>query len=183
MVTGANVNSIYNDFNELYEYLRDNNQISFVSFIDENIKKTLILASASYFEKHIIEEIIEYSKKTKTPSSIIEFIWRKGLTRQYHTLFDWDSNNVNRFFRFFGNDFFKFISSELKNNPDFEESILAFLEIGRERNRMVHDDFGTYNIQKTAAEIINLHQKASNFSSKFFIYLEKFDAYKLNHNI
>jgi len=45
------------------------------------------------------------------------------------------------------------------------ESIKAFMEIGRERNLLVHSDYASYLINKTPEEIYTLYQKAHEFVS------------------
>lgn len=39
----------------------------------------------------------------------------------------------------------------------------AFMEIGRDRNRLVHEDFATFTLEKTAEEIHNHYQTALVF--------------------
>lgn len=50
-------------------------------------------------------------------------------------------------------------------SPGVERTTLvqAFLEIGRERNRIVHQDYGAISLEKTAEEIYALYQKAEQF--------------------
>jgi hypothetical protein len=45
------------------------------------------------------------------------------------------------------------------------ESVKAFMEIGRERNLLVHSDYANYLINKTPEEIYALYQEASRFVS------------------
>ena len=54
----------------------------------------------------------------------------------------------------------------VKEDGALEDSVKAFMEIGRERNRLVHDNFGAFTIEKSFKEIINLHEKAKFFPLK-----------------
>ena len=51
----------------------------------------------------------------------------------------------------------------VKENVDLANSIKAFLEIGRERNKMVHQNFAEIVIDKTAEEIYKLYQTSLLF--------------------
>lgn len=121
----------------------------------------LLLAAASYFEDLLIKELTQFIKKTATENELlVEFCKNKAISRQYHTYFDWDKNNANRFF---GDSFKKDMEKTIKDDDKLATNIQAFLEIGRERNRLVHQDFGTFTLEKTTDEIYQLYDKALYF--------------------
>ena len=91
------------------------------------------------------------------------FVQNKAVSRQYHTWFDWEKKNANKFFGLFGDSFKNHISEKVRTNNDLELSIQAFLEIGHERNRLVHSDFGSFSLEKTSEEIYTLYSKAKRF--------------------
>lgn len=70
---------------------------------------------------------------------------------------------ANSFFGLFGDIFSNFIKQEVRNSEQLSSSIKAFLEIGRERNRLVHQDFGTFSLEKTSDEIYLLYKDALVF--------------------
>ncbi|MDO4719877.1 MAG: HEPN domain-containing protein [Peptostreptococcaceae bacterium] len=91
-------------------------------------------------------------------------IRNKAIKRQYHTYFDWNqTNNINHFLGLFGRDFKNIIAKEIKDNSDLARQVQAFLEIGLERNKMVHQNFLDYNLEKTFDEIRELHEQATSF--------------------
>lgn len=160
------VQSLYNETKVLDDYLLENGEISLKNTVDSNLRKSILLSSASYFEKQIVDLIVRYTYKvTVGDEKLISFIQKKALSRQYHTLFTWDKNNCNSFYALFGEDFKLHFSNLIKEDQELDSSAKAFLEIGNERNRMVHQDFGQFTLEKTADEIIALHIKA-----KFFLY-------------
>ena len=53
-------------------------------------------------------------------------------------------------------------------------SILDFLEIGREKNRIVHEDFSSFFMEKTFEEINNLYLSAKIFVDWFPGVMEEF---------
>jgi hypothetical protein len=55
------------------------------------------------------------------------------------------------------------MKARVRQNEELERSVEAFMEIGRERNRLVHQDFGTFSMEKTAQEIFRLYRQALPF--------------------
>jgi len=150
--------------NTLLTYLKENNQITFHSEAENNFRKSLLLSSASFFEKEISGLVIEFAKfSTDNDERIVTLIKQKAVSRQYHTYFDWESNNANKFFAMFGETFKGIMVNKIKENEDFSNSIKAFLEIGNERNKMVHQNFAEIVIDKTADEIYKLYKSSLVF--------------------
>ena len=94
---------------------------------------------------------------------IEEFVNNKAISRQYHTLFQWESGNANSFFGLFGSDFKTYMKKKVKEDDVIADSIKAFLEVGNDRNRLVHQNFGAFTLDKDAKEIFELYQKARPF--------------------
>jgi len=92
-----------------------------------------------------------------------EFIKNKAITRQYHTYFHWDSRNANAFFGLFGESFKVFMKQKVDDDPNLDSAIKAFMSIGLERNRLVHQDFGNFVLEKTAADIYEQYRIALKF--------------------
>ena len=157
------VELLYRDTAELDKFLMSQNEVSLRIAADANLRKSLLLASASYFERQITELILDYARSCSLDARIVSFIEKKALSRQYHTLFTWDGKNCNSFLGLFGEDFKKAFSGRVSTNEKLEQSVKDFLEIGRERNRMVHQDFGQFSLEKTSEEICSLHQSAKIF--------------------
>jgi hypothetical protein len=65
---------------------------------------------------------------------------------------------------------------EKASNDDdkLARGIQAFLEIGRERNRLVHQNFGTFTLEKTTDEIYQLYESAIYFVEVLPKKLEQF---------
>ena len=64
--------------------------------------------------------------------------------------------NANSFFRAFGNNFQSFMAERVRSTAELEESIRAFLEIGKLRNQLVHENFADFQLDKTVNEIVEL---------------------------
>lgn len=143
----------------------NNNELSLRVFVDSNFRKSLLLASASHFEREVTELILECATSKTDDQKIIHFIKNKALSRQYHTLFNWEAKNCNSFLGLFGDDFKDHFVQIISSNNNLEKSVKDFLEIGRERNRLVHQNYATYSLEKTAREIYDLHTSAKYFLS------------------
>jgi hypothetical protein len=55
------------------------------------------------------------------------------------------------------------MKSRLKEDENLKASLDAFLEIGRLRNELVHQDYANYVLLKTSAEIFQLYETAIRF--------------------
>jgi hypothetical protein len=86
---------LYKEFQELIFYLDQGAQISFRNTAEENFRKALLLAAASYFEHCISDAVLEFANETSNGNELlVEFVKNKAISRQYHTFFDWDSGKV-----------------------------------------------------------------------------------------
>ena len=148
----------------LIYYLTDKKELSFTSEAENNFRKNILLSAASYFEKEVCDLLIEFAKSHSNNSElVISFIKAKGISRQYHTLFDWDKSNANKFFSLFGDTFKKRIEAKIESDDTLDKAVKAFLDIGRERNRLVHQNFGETILEKTASEIYDLYKESTKF--------------------
>jgi hypothetical protein len=160
------VDRLHGEFQELVALLDEAAEPSLRNTAEENFRKALLLAAASYFESKVTEVVLDFVRKVSNGETLMrEFVYRKALQRQFHTLFDWDVSNANKFFRFFGDAFSEFMAGKVKEDGELEEAIRAFMEIGGDRNRLVHQDFGSFPLEKTVEEIYSLYTKANKFVS------------------
>lgn len=154
----------YESGNTLVDYLKSQQQITFYNEAENNFRKTILLSAASFFEKEISETVIEFAKShTGNNELVISIIKQKAVNRQYHTYFNWESANANTFFGLFGDEFKTRMTQKIKEDENLDKAIKAFLEIGRERNKMVHQNFAEIVIDKTAEEIYILYQTSIYF--------------------
>jgi hypothetical protein len=158
------VDKLYNDFQNLISFLQRGGETSLHRMVDDNFRKALLLAAASYFEQRICDELLTFVSEVASGNPfLVEFVKNKAVSRQYHTLFSWDAKNANTFFGLFGDSFKTFMRAEVRRDEELDEAIKAFLEMGHERNRLVHEDFGRYSLEKTADEIYQLYKTALHF--------------------
>jgi len=98
----------------------------------------------------------------------------KVVERQYHNWFDWDARNANRFLKMFGHACSEHMKAAIGDSEPLSASVRAFMEVGRDRNRLVHDNFGSFTLEKTSEEIYKLYQVGREFVDWFPEELRRF---------
>lgn len=154
------VTKLYSDFEKLKDFLLSNGQLDHYNMIQRDYQKILLISSASYIETIVQEVIINYVDYNSSHELILNFLKNKAISRQYHTYFNWDGNNINSFLGLFGSEFKSDISNKIKNDEKTKNNIKSFLELGNLRNELVHQNFINYTIQKTPEEIKTLFDNA-----------------------
>jgi len=158
------INRLYEDSKLLLEKLLADGEISLATTVDDIFRKTLLLAAASFFEQAIGEAILEYvAEKADSDAAVVSLTKVKAIDRQYHTYFDWNASNANSFFGHFGEQYKKYAKAKVDGDPVLKESIRAFLEVGSLRNQLVHQNYATFTLEKTADEIYSLYTSALIF--------------------
>jgi hypothetical protein len=156
------VDRLHEEFQSLVAHLGV--ELSLLSTVDDGFRKLLLVSSASFFEFKLTEYVAAFAAEASNSSSLIsEIIRRKAISRQYHTWFDWDANNAKAFYKLFGKDFEDFMRATHISEPWLTDSVRAFMELGRERNKMVHGNFGSFFLEKTASEVFVAYTVADRF--------------------
>ncbi len=163
----APIKEFIDNYYELKNYLIGNGQISLENNIENHLKKVMLLSCASYYENEIQRIIKEFIDRNSKDEKVKNFVYNKAIARQYHTYFNWDGKNINSFLGLFGEEFKREISSKIVQDEELNKQMRAFLEIGNERNKMVHENFMVYQLDKTFDEIINLNEAAEKFITFF----------------
>lgn len=160
------IDTLYQQQKDLLDYLKEQKELSHHATASVLFQKTLLLGVASYFEHAISEIVVRFlNQYGNGHEGIVSFAKKKGVDRQYHTYFGWDGNNANSFFALFGPTFLARSKEEVKRSPDLNNAIRAFLDLGNSRNELVHLNFVTFTIEKTADEIYALYKTAAPFVS------------------
>ena len=158
------VDNLHADLAALLVFLDDASEVSLRNVADDNLRKALLLAAASYFEHRMTQDVIGFVEEVVSKEHVVKwFVRKKAVERQYHTWFDWNARNANQFFGLFGEAFSQHARAVVRERSDLSSAIEAFLEIGRERNRLVHQNFGTFTLEKTSKEIYDTYRSAVEF--------------------
>jgi hypothetical protein len=156
------IDRIYQELGLAIEALGKSGEVSAQVVVEDHARKALLLSVASHFEHKLTGHLKQLSSMSNN-ILLTEFVIRKAITRQYHTLFNWDSKNANSFFALFGSDFKQRMEVKVKADTNLDNSIKAFLELGSLRNQLVHNDYATFSLEKTSDEIYLLYQTALYF--------------------
>ncbi|WP_306603503.1 HEPN domain-containing protein [Azonexus sp.] len=163
-MSSTSIDRIYRDIDQLLSLLASTGEISLRSSADDTYRKSLLLSIASYFESQLTQIVIQFAEdKTCKRHILVSLVRAKAISRQYHTWFNWDGSNANTFFSLFGNEFKDIVSKVVKEDQGLEASIKCFLELGRDRNRLVHQDYANFPLEKTSGEIYQSYQSALRF--------------------
>jgi hypothetical protein len=158
------VDKLYRDFVDIVELTNVHHELSLRTVAEETFRKALLLAAASHFEHILTSEVAKYCRAASANNVLLEaLIHRSAINRKYHTWFDWKKRTATDFFAMFGETFKTHMIGKAKSAPELGPAIFSFMEIGDARNRMVHEDFGTFYLEKTAEEIYGAYQAALPF--------------------
>ena len=164
MATSTIVDVLHQEIAELLAFLDAANEVSLRNTVDGNFRKALLLAAASNYEKRVTEGVVTFVREVTAQDHVVAWlVVRRVVARQYHTWFDWSRANANQFFSMFGQSFSRHVQSVINDDDGLSSSVRAFMEIGRDRNRMVHDDFGSFSLEKTSEEIYETYRIGSRF--------------------
>jgi hypothetical protein len=158
------VDRLFGEAVALVELLKSTPEVSLQLTAADHLRKALLLAAASHFERRISDVVLHFVRERANGSPLVEnFVRNKAIARQYHTWFQWDGTNANQFFGLFGDSFKSMMTDRIKTSSELQLSIKAFLEVGGERNRLVHQDYATFAMEKTLDEVYQLYRTALKF--------------------
>lgn len=173
---GSNVvDRLHQEFEELLAILKKAEELSLLSTADDTFRKSLLLSAASCFEHRLSQAVEGFVRHISRSNPLVtSFVKNKAISRQYHTWFDWEKNNANKFYGLFGDEFLTYMKARIREDQELEKSVQAFLELGRDRNRLVHQDYGNFTLEKTSAEIYELYSRAVVFVDCMPLLLREF---------
>ena len=132
--------------------------------VEEGLRKGLLLAAASYFEQRVTEILVEFARDSSSGNErLVEFVNRQALSRRYHTMFNWSGRNINQFWGLFGQSFRSSMAERVRGDAELDGGIRSFLELGNERNQLVHEDYGSFPLEKTSGQIYESYRSALRF--------------------
>lgn len=162
-MTPTAVDKMYEEFTRL-DILITENDLSLGFSVKQHFSKTLLLAAASHFEARLTETVRGFSEASliSRDHPLVGFV-EQATARDYYRWFNWKSGNAQSFFKLFGTKFAARAKEMVNDDAKLDESIQAFLAIGRERNRLVHGDFARFSMDNTTDEIYRRYSIARMF--------------------
>jgi hypothetical protein len=171
------VDKLYSEYRDIAEILDRQGEISLKTVVDENFRKSLLLCAASYFEYRVTTDVVQFCQEISGSNLLVPSLVRnKAVSRQYHTWFEWERSNANSFFGLFGSEFKAHMSDIVKVEATVVTAIKDFLGIGLARNRLVHQNYGTFSLEKTSNEIFQEYKSGLLFVERLPIELRACSA-------
>lgn len=169
------VDRLYGEFSRLLAHLLSSQEQSLEITANEQCRKALLLAAASYFED-VISKIVKDWINELTPFNrqVANWVQITGVARSYHKWFQWERRDARAFDGLLGTLFKDYMRQQVQNDRTLEEALRDFLEIGDSRNRLVHQNFGSFTLEKTTDEIYSLFESARRFPPLFAQKLQDF---------
>lgn len=166
---------MFTEYEENNNFLLKHSQVSFAQDYKSQLSKILLISTASYFETKVTELMKEIFR-SKDCSLLHSFLEKKALSRQYHTLFNWNQGaaGIKQFFSYLGADFSKYVKEKEKEDDQLTNSFSAFMQIGAKRNKLVHDNYATFNLDWTPEEIMTKFETATYFTESLLQLVDDF---------
>ena len=162
------VERLHGEFSDLRDFLSASGGEELLPKVEGYLPRTMLLAVASYFENRLSEEIERLAVEEAGDRHVLTWLVRnKVVSRQYHTWFSWQAHNVNTFLSMFGQDFKEDAAKWIEADDKLPQAVKSFLEIGRERNRLVHENFGDAPLNKSTTDVYRLYESAKIFVDWF----------------
>ncbi len=162
MPTRTVIDGLVERFEGLRSLLDDQHEVSLLLEADANFKKLLIMASGSFFEEQLTTMLEGFAARGGD-GKLAAFVKNKALKRQYHTLFSWESRNVNTFLALFGEPFKATVTAKLAANQDLTDAMGFFLWLGSQRNQLAHGNIAAFSVSETREEIYARYAGAWTF--------------------
>jgi RiboL-PSP-HEPN len=163
-VSVAAIEAFYRGNVELIEFLLANGQLSYASDANDNFRRSLVIAAASFFEGEISDIVRKLPAHHADGNPfLVSLVDIKAVSRQYHTYFEWDKPNANKFFSMFGADYKSACQKKFNEDTQFKSAVTAFLSLGATRNLIAHENYVTFNVDKTPDDIIKEFREAITF--------------------
>jgi hypothetical protein len=170
------IDGLYEDAKAIIKTLEQSAEVSLQIVVGDQFRKVLLLAAASYFEHRVSNAVLDFVREKSGGSALVlNFVRNKAVSRQYHTWFNWNDSNANQFFGLFGSEFRTAMTGKVNASNDLRTAIQAFLELGSERNKLIHQDYATFPLEKTLEEIYESYRSALTFVDQIPISLRDCD--------
>lgn len=160
----SEVARIYQELCSLRQIVISTKSPSDQSAFEALASKSLLLASASYFERQICDAIEQTARESGTCALMVNFISRQALERKYHAMFDWKAKNINNFLKLFGPEYKNAMEREIKDSDELGEAMKEFIFLNSQRNLLVHNNYASFPLGSSMDELWNKFGSARRLS-------------------
>lgn len=156
------VDLVFTEYTELIEAVGTKSP-STLTALNRVYPKHILIAAASSLEEQVKVQILPDLFERYGNSAIREFIATNVLKRGYHSLFDWNANTASKLFSAFGSEAKDRSKEYSRMNSTFSEGQQAFMQLGRLRNELVHNDYASRSVSVTPDDVHDMYLKAREF--------------------
>lgn len=158
------VQEVFDEHAVIVAHLQNAGELSFSTTLEATLPKVMLLAAASNLEEQVKQALTDFAKRVAGDAEeLVSFLQNKAIERQYHTLFSWDGKNANQFFGLFGENFKDRMKALVDEDTELRQAIRDFLDLGNARNTLVHGDYASAAMDKSARDVLNQYQSACKF--------------------
>jgi hypothetical protein len=161
--TIKHIEDYYASQKEALRYLVSQNEISLANGIEGTLAKTLIIATASFFEDFLTQVVIDHIQDNAKDRTVVEFCKIGAIEQKYHTWFEWKTATATKFFRLFGEPVKAKAADRLRVDPELVDAVTSFMFLGSQRNLIVHRNMLAYTLSDTSDEVIEKSRRALKF--------------------
>ncbi len=138
---------------------------------DQLTSKYVLLAMASRIERELGALIDSIALEFPQHQIVCAMRNNKVGARSFFTLFRWEANNANHFYRKFGDTFLSYMREQSDADEDLPRNASSLIRIVRLRNSLIHNDLATYRNPGGGVleidEVTGLYRQAMEFIDSF----------------
>jgi hypothetical protein len=158
------VQQVFDDHAAIVAHLIAAGELSYSTTLESTFPKIMLLSAASNLEEKVKKAVLDFVKRAAGDSEeLVSFLRNKAIERQYHTFFQWDGKNANKFFGLFGETFKQRMQDFVDGDPELTQAIRDFLDLGNARNTLVHGDYAAAAMDKSAGDVLSQYHSACIF--------------------
>lgn len=134
--------------------------------------KVFAVCAGSCCEVEIVRILEEYVNwQSRGDDKLFRFVHTVAIDKKYFSLFDWERAEASAFFSKFGKDFADCMKFAMAKDRSLAEAVRSFLELGKQRNNLVHNDLARIEFEDTLVDVAKKFSAAEAFLDVLPTYL------------
>lgn len=156
------VGLVYREYNEMVSTVGGSSP-SALTALNRVYPKHILIAAASSLEDHVKVRLLPELFERYGNVEIREFLSASVLKRGYHGLFEWSNDSASKLFSAFGAEAKARFKERTRTDPIFDDGQRSFMQLGRLRNELVHNDYVSRSITVTPGDVHIMYKKSLGF--------------------
>ena len=160
------VERLWNELSDLEQYVPQADAAVLLN-TRSAFAKAMVLAAGNWLERRTVQTLLDFARSASSKETLVLLVKRKVLDRQFHTLCNWESGQINSFFANFGSDFMGECKKVSADSDEVLRASLDFVELVAERNVLAHDSRISDEAQFTPLQVRTKFYNAAAWVSWF----------------